>query len=341
MKGQQTSQPQPENGLPRTAIVIAALLVTTILIAIAALGAHLLKTRAEERERREARERQERQKQTENLSREKSKDLSQPSPAPVEIAGGPAISTTQPILYRDMSLEQQYNFLDHRGRQIARMMGNQGTAFEKEVLGYIKHYVDVYAGRVGNGSNRVWGEDLNFLFQRGAKNAPYIIASFRRERVPVVIGLYIPVIESEYRECLRSPVGALGMFQFMEKTAIEYGVDPADRCRVEKMAPAAARYMKDRIREFGTDAMSVALSIAGYNRSPQSVRRDLQDVIDSKNNERSFWTLLARKEELDHFFQKENVKYVPKFFAAAIVGENPEAFGLRIRKLSTYDQNSP
>jgi hypothetical protein len=104
------------------------------------------------------------------------------------------------------------------------------------------------------------------------------------------------------------------------------------------MAPAAARYIKDRIRDFGTDSKSVALGIAGYNRSPRSVRRDLQTVIDSKENDRSFWTLIARKEHLDRFFQNENVKYVPKFFAAAIVGENPEAFGLRVRRLSTYDQ---
>jgi membrane-bound lytic murein transglycosylase D len=182
----------------------------------------------------------------------------------------------------------------------------------------------------------MWGEDLRFLFARGVRQAPTIIAAFQREGVPPVVGLYIPVIESEYRECLESPVGAKGLFQFMAATAEGYGVPASERCNVERMAPAAAKYMKDRIAEFGTGAMSVALGIAAYNRSPDSVRRDLQTVIDSQTNERSFWTLLARRTELDHFFQQENVKYVPKFFAAAIVGETPSAFGLSMQKLSTY-----
>jgi FHA domain-containing protein/transglycosylase-like protein with SLT domain len=241
-------------------------------------------------------------------------------------------------LYLRMTQDEQYAFLDHEAQRVTLLIGNREYVFEKEVLGYIKQYVDVYAKRVGNGSPRLWSEDLNRIFDRARRLAPMIIAAFRREGVPVALGLYIPMIESEYNECLRSPAGALGLYQFIEGTARSYGVSPADRCRVERMAPAAARYMSDNIRLFGSDGMSVALGIAGYNRAPQSVMRDLQDVRDSRNNERSFWTLLAKKEELDRYFQNENVKYVPKFFAATIVGENPEAFGLQIRKLSTYDQ---
>jgi transglycosylase-like protein with SLT domain len=241
------------------------------------------------------------------------------------------------ILYSEMTRDQQNDFLEREARRVTLLIGNREYVFEREVINYIKEYVDGYANRVATRSTRLWSEDLNYVFERARKNAPQIIASFRREGVPVVLGLYLPLIETEYNECLESPVGALGLFQFMPATASAYGVSPSDRCRIEKMAPAAASYMKDRIREFGNDGMSVALGIAAYNRSPQSLRRDLQDVIDSRSNERSFWTLLAKKEELDKYFRNENIKYVPKFFAAAIVGENPETFGLRIRKLSTYD----
>jgi hypothetical protein len=248
-------------------------------------------------------------------------------------AGGPAR-----ILYTGMTREQQYEFLDREARRVTLLIGNRDYVFEREVLDYIKTYVDAYAKRVGNGSTRLWGEDLNHVFDRARVDAPLIIAAFRKEGVPTVVGLYIAMIETEYHECLRSEAGAVGLFQFIESTARAYGVSPDDRCRVEKMAPAAAKYMRDRVREFGNHPMSVALGIAGYNRDPRSVRRDLQDVLDSRSSERSFWTLLAKKEKLDSYFRNENVKYVPKFFAATIVGENPEAFGLRIRKLSTYDQ---
>lgn len=247
----------------------------------------------------------------------------------------PAVMT----LYLKMNKVEQYNFLSLKARHITSMMANREYVFDHEVLGYIKSYVDGYAKRVGNGSRFMWGEDMHTLFDRATGYAPDIVAAFRREQVPIVLGLYIPLIESEYHKCVESPAKAVGLFQFLGPTAEQYGVSANLRCDEKQMAPAAAKYMKDRIKEFGTDSMSVALSIAGYNRSPASVRRDLQDVVDSKSNERSFWTLLARKEELDHWFQQENVKYVPKFFAAAIIGENPAHFGLRIRKFSTYDQH--
>jgi membrane-bound lytic murein transglycosylase D len=176
------------------------------------------------------------------------------------------------------------------------------------------------------------------MFDRAVGLAPLIIAAFRQEQVPPVLGLYIPMIETEYNECLRSPVGALGLFQFMDFTAVEFGVRPDQRCDSKVMAPAAARYMKKRLNEFGLDAMGAALGVAAYNRGPDSVRSDLLQIINSRDNERSFWTLIARKEELNRFFRDENVKYVPKFFAAAIVGENPQTFGLRISNLSSYDR---
>lgn len=238
--------------------------------------------------------------------------------------------------YTRMSEEEQNEFIYGQARNISRMMSNREYVFTDDVLPYIKKYVDGYARRVGNRSAAIWGEDLVSLFSRARRLAPDIIREFNARGVPKVVGLYIPMIESEYRECLTSPVGAKGLFQFMPATARGYGVDPADRCDVKKMAPAAAKYIKDRIAEFGSDAMSVALGIAGYNRSPDSVRRDLNDVINGKNKERSFWTLVANSDKLDRFFQNENIKYVPKFFAAAIVGENPWAFGLEMNPLSTY-----
>jgi hypothetical protein len=241
-------------------------------------------------------------------------------------------------LYLRMSREEQSRFLEERAQHVSMLMGNRPYAFNDEVLGYIKQYVDVYARRVGNGSQRMWGEDLQFVFGRArTRYAPHIIRAFNARGVPPVVGLYLAMIETEYHNIgSENFAGAAGLFQFIAPTARLYGVEPSERTNVEKMAPAAAHYMSDRIAEFGPDSMSVALAIAGYNRSPDSVRRDLRDVLASGNKERSFWTLVANSDRLDHWFQNENVKYVPKFFAAAIVGENPEAFGLEMRKLSTY-----
>lgn len=265
-----------------------------------------------------------------------------PAPPPGETAPTPEINSSQvPAgprrLYMDIKDPQRRaEYVEQKAQHIARMMSNREYAFSPDVVQLIQKYLDAYAARAKSKSTRLWGEGLPTLYGRAAQFAPTIIRAFDARGVPPVVGLYIVMIETEYHTCLESPVGAKGLFQFMPDTAREYGVDPADRCDVDKMAPAAAHYMSRRIGEFGTDPMSVALGIAGYNRGPDSVRRDLVDVLNSENHERSFWTLVANSDKLDHHFQNENVKYVPKFFAAAIVGENPWDFGLDIRQLSTY-----
>ena len=236
-----------------------------------------------------------------------------------------------------MTEEERFDFIEQRARHVSRMIGSGTYEFSKQSLGYIKQYVDAYARRVGNGSKATWAEDLNSVFARGQRYSPTIIRAFNGRRIPPAIGLYLVAIETEYTNFSQeNDAGAAGLFQFIPSTAQTYGVSPKERTNVDKMAAAAAHYVADRIAEFGTDPMSVALCIAGYNRNPDSVRSDLQSVMNSANKERSFWTLVTNSNKLDKWFQGENIKYVPKYFAAAVVGETPWAFGLTMSQpLST------
>lgn len=258
-----------------------------------------------------------------------------PSPTAVPDADLAAAETTK--LYLEMSEEEKYEFIERRARHVSRMISNGTYEFSRPSISYIKQYVDAYARRVGNGSKATWGEDLNSVFVRGQRFAPVIIQAFNARRIPPAIGLYLVAVETEYTNFPQeNEAGAAGLFQFISSTAESYGVAPNQRTNVEKMSEAAAHYVADRIAEFGTDPMSVALCIAGYNRSPDSVRNDLQNVMNSANKERSFWTLVTNSNKLDKWFQGENIKYVPKYFAAAVVGETPWAFGLNMKQpLST------
>jgi soluble lytic murein transglycosylase-like protein len=240
-------------------------------------------------------------------------------------------------LYLEMSEDEKYEFIERRARHISRMISNGTYEFSRSSILYIKQYVDAYARRVGNGSKATWGEDLNYVFGRGQRYAPVIIQAFNARRIPPAIGLYLVAVETEYTNFAQeNEAGAAGLFQFIPGTAQSYGVPPSQRTNVDKMSNAAAHYVADRIAEFGTDSMSVALCIAGYNRNPDSVRNDLQNVMNSANKERSFWTLVTNSNKLDKWFQGENIKYVPKYFAAAVVGETPWAFGLNMKQpLST------
>ena len=45
--------------------------------------------------------------------------------------------------------------------------------------------------------------------------------------------------------------------------------------------------------------------------------------------------LFRNRHRLDESFRNEGAGYVPMFFAAAIIGENPRNFGLKMEPLST------
>ncbi len=130
-------------------------------------------------------------------------------------------------------------------------------------------------------------------------------------------------------------LGAKGIFQFLLQTAEQYGVARSDMCDVEKMTPAAAHYIADRMAELGDDSQSLTLVILSFNRGPEWVRDTLRELREAGYYDRNFWTLFDNRGRLDNVFRDENAGYVPMFFAAAIVGENPQNFELQGPALST------
>src|SRR5438045_6069035 len=107
-------------------------------------------------------------------------------------------------------------------------------------------------------------------------------------------------------------------------------------CDVQQTAPDAVHYIAARMAELGDDSQSMTLVLLSYNRGDEAVRDALRQLRETDANyERNFWTLFANRQKLDAGFQRESSGYVPNFFAAAIIGENPDAFDLHIAPLST------
>jgi membrane-bound lytic murein transglycosylase D len=151
------------------------------------------------------------------------------------------------------------------------------------------------------------------------------------------MGLYVPLIESEYIN-LQSPnaAGAIGMFQFLPTTGEHFGLNAADLLDVEKSADAAARYLAGGLKTFNNDPMKEALALLAYNRGANNVERDLAAYVNEQNRACSICALTENRDNLDANFREENAYYVPRFFGAAIVGENPRAFGLQTQPLSSF-----
>ena len=131
-------------------------------------------------------------------------------------------------------------------------------------------------------------------------------------------------------------MGAIGMFQFLPKTGERYGLSADDLLDVGKSADAAARYITDSLDKFKDDPMKEALALLAYNRGEQQTSRDLKSLVNDQNKQCSICALNADRSKLDETFRSESVYYVPRFFAAAIIGENPGAFGLQSQPLSAH-----
>jgi soluble lytic murein transglycosylase-like protein len=249
-----------------------------------------------------------------------------------------AQTTAATRVYQQMTQSERSEFVASQAQRIANEMSGRNYEFTPAFVEDIQQAVNQYSRRLAKSGDTSLGKrDLRLVFQRGQTQAPALIASFKARNISPLIGLYIPWVESEY-ENIQSPnsMGAIGMFQFLPKTGERYGLSADDLLDVEKSADAAARYITDSLEKFKDDPMKEALALLAYNRGEQQTARDLKLLVNDQNKQCSICALTADRSKLDETFRSENVYYVPRFFAAAIIGENPAAFGLQSQPLSSH-----
>lgn len=251
--------------------------------------------------------------------------------------------------YSAMSDAEKRAYIEDRAMRIAQVIGNSSSEkIPPEAVTRIKSFVDAYVSRtkVKPLSGCRFGDNLLATYTRASKNAPFIVRAFNEKGMDPRIGLYLAMIESEHCTCLQSPTGPLGMFQFTQATGRLHGLkiipgatpsNPDERCQPEPASRAAASYMKALAGRYGTGPASVPLAIGSYNSGEGGLSTNLEKALSSGTGlPREFWTLIEKSDMLSKQFQAENFKYVPKFFAAAIIGENPRDFGLDLNPISTY-----
>jgi len=240
--------------------------------------------------------------------------------------------------YVDMSRAERLVFVGEQARRIAREMSGSEYEFTADFEKDIQKAVTQYAERLSKNANERSGKsDLRLTLERGQANAPTLIAAFRARNVSPLFGLYLPFIESEYKNLdSPTPMGSLGMFQFLPSTGERYGLSVEELMDVGKSADAAARYIADSMQVFVNDPMKEALAVLAYNRGADKTSRELKVVLTEQNKRCSICALTADRSKRDETFRSESVFYVPLFFAAAIIGENPQVFGLQMQPLSSH-----
>ena len=240
----------------------------------------------------------------------------------------------QTKVYKDMSRAERLEFVREQSRRIAREMSGKEYEFTSAFEVDIQKAVTRYAERIGAPPGKT---DLRVVIERAQAQAPLLNATFRARQLSPIFGLYLPWIESEYVNIESAkPFGAVGMFQFLPETGERFGLSVQDLLDVGKSADAAARYLTQSMEVFKGDPTKEALAVLSYNRGAQKVLRELTVVLNDGNKQCSICALTAERTKLDETFRSESVFYVPLFFAAAIVGENPQSFGLQMPPLSSH-----
>lgn len=160
----------------------------------------------------------------------------------------------------------------------------------------------------------------NFQFWLDRKTAaePLITAILEENDLPREL-IYLAMIESGMSTRAVSSVSAVGPWQFMAGTAKDYDLRMNwwidERRDMEMSTRAAASYIKYLQGKFGDWALVLAAYNTGGGRIARKIRLHGHD---------NFWNMRLPTQTTD---------YVPKFIAAARIGENPEKYGFQKRNI--------
>lgn len=168
--------------------------------------------------------------------------------------------------------------------------------------------------------NTYYQSQTLIFFKKANRWFPVIEKILKEEGVPDDFK-YLAIIESGLSNVV-SPAGAVGFWQFMKNTALEYGLEVNDevdeRYDPVKSTYAAARYLKKAHAEFG----SWSLVAAAYNMGLTGLRNQVR--------------LQGLDDYHGLYLNTETSRYLPRLVAVKTIMENPRKFGYNFREKHLY-----
>ena len=163
--------------------------------------------------------------------------------------------------------------------------------FNAIVKNYINRYIDPRSGTI----SRILGMSQYYF--------PIIEEELLREGLPVELRA-LPIIESALSATAVSPMGAVGLWQFMPTTGKSYGLEinslVDERRDPHRSTEAACRFLKDLYAIYN----DWTLAIAAYNCGPGNVNKAI-----ARSGGKTFW-------EIYDYLPRETRGYVPAFIGA-------------------------
>ncbi len=186
--------------------------------------------------------------------------------------------------------------------------------------------LDIYYVREGLDrelvSNMYYQSNTLFYIKRATRYFPVIERILREEHVPEDMK-YLCVIESGL-QCVTSPAGAQGWWQFLKDTGQKYGLEINEdvdmRNHLERSTRAACRYLKDLHQRFG----SWSAAAAAYNCGENGLGRRFANQKQS-----SYYDL---------YLNRETSRYVYRIIAVKLIMQHPQDYGYYVRHCDTYPE---
>jgi membrane-bound lytic murein transglycosylase D len=177
----------------------------------------------------------------------------------------------------------------------------------------VERFIGIFTGRQQ--------DRMALYLKRSGRYEGMIRAKLRERGMPEDL-LYLSMIESGFNPTAKSHASAVGLWQFIEDTGERYGlrVDAYvdERKHPEKSTDAALSYLQDLHGQFG----SWYLAAAAYNTGEGRVARVMRQVTGKqRGKDADFW-------RIRHRLPSETREYVPLMVAAALIGKEPQRYGL-------------
>jgi peptidoglycan lytic transglycosylase D len=192
---------------------------------------------------------------------------------------------------------------------LARTPHDLPIPINSRVLGY----VELFQGRLR--------DFMSETLDRSVQYVPMIQEVFKAEGLPLDLA-YVPIVESAFKNTALSRASAKGMWQFIQSTGFENGLQQNwfvdERSDPEKATHAAAQYLKSLAEEFDGDWN---LALASYNAGPGRVEGAIK-----RSKTTDYWKMSSSTK----YLPRDTREYVPMILAAVIIARNPTRYGFDV-----------
>ncbi|MGZ3424568.1 MAG: lytic transglycosylase domain-containing protein [Polyangiales bacterium] len=194
----------------------------------------------------------------------------------------------------------------------------------RRLEGWLRYFSETKAGR---GAVATW-------LRRSGKYRNQVEQALKGQKLPRAV-VALVFVESGFSPRAVSSAGAVGLWQLMEATAKDLGLEVRpgydERLSIERSTEAATRHLSDLYAQFG----SWELAFAAYDLGAKRLLQRMQST-----GAMSFWELADMGA-----LPEETAQYVPKLLAFATILKNLDRFGFddvqMDRPISTSDLSSP